>query len=151
MIYVGAVAVLFLFVLMMLNIKFTELINNNNIVAIIALVLAFFMIKQLFFLLSFNFENLNDNSGQSLIYLLDFSNIATVKADFIGLYKSFSNTKMLGLVFFSKFLFQFIIAGFVLLLAMLAAIVLTIHKKFVNKNQNVYNQILKQSTFKILT
>jgi NADH-quinone oxidoreductase subunit J len=66
-----------------------------------------------------------------------------VKTEFFNVIGGFSNIKLIALTFFTNFLFHFLIAGLVLLLAMVAAIVLTLHKTFVGKTQNVYNQILK--------
>jgi hypothetical protein len=40
-------------------------------------------------------------------------------------------------------LYCFILAGFILLLAMISAIILTLQKRFVSKTQNVYVQILR--------
>ena len=44
---------------------------------------------------------------------------------------------------FSEYLFPFLISGLILLLAMVAAIILTIQKRFVSKSQDVYAQLLK--------
>ena len=44
-----------------------------------------------------------------------------------------------------------IVSGLVLLLAMIAAIILTLQKYFVSKNQNIYNQILKDYNTAIIS
>jgi NADH:ubiquinone oxidoreductase subunit 6 (subunit J) len=76
-------------------------------------------------------------------FLLDFSNVLMTKTDFFNLNGAFANIKMIAFALFSNFLFHFLVAGLVLLLAMIAAILLTIHKQFISKNQNTYVQILK--------
>ena len=50
---------------------------------------------------------------------------------------------MLAFDLYSNFLFHFLLAGVILLLAMLAAIILTLQKQYVSKTQNVYRQLLK--------
>lgn len=142
-IYVGAVAVLFLFVLMMLNIKLAELIENYYNIVPVAIVFAFLFIYQLLFLLRFEFEIIENLDQYSVFFLRDFSNVSMIKTDFFNLNYAFTNIKLVGVALFSNYLYHFLLSGFVLLLAMLAAIVLTLQKHFVNKTQNIYKQILK--------
>jgi NADH-quinone oxidoreductase subunit J len=148
-IYVGAVAVLFLFVLMMLNIKQAELLGGSYNTTPVGLFFGFFFTYLLIFLLRFEFEIINSLDRSSVAFLLDFSNILTVKTGYFDLCCSFSNIKGLAVALFSDFLFHFLVSGLVLLLAMIAAIVLTLQKFFISKNQNVYNQILKDFNFAI--
>jgi len=51
--------------------------------------------------------------------------------------------KALGQILFTEYFYQFIIVGYILLLAMIGAIVLTLHKTFVSKSQNIYAQVLR--------
>ena len=145
-IYVGAVAVLFLFVLMMLNIKLAELLESYHNAMPIGLIFGIFFIYQLVFLLRFEFELLNMFDSLSVVFLLDFS---CAQFEFFNSIGSFSNIKTLGLSLFSDFLYHFLFAGLVLLLAMIAAIILTLQKHFISKTQNVYNQILKDFNFAV--
>jgi NADH-quinone oxidoreductase subunit J len=148
-IYVGAVAVLFLFVLMMLNIKLAELTQSYFSVIPIGIAFGIIFVYQLLFLLRFEFEIIENLDYKSITFLLDFATISKLKNEFFTLQNSFSNIKTLAFAFFSNFLFHFLVAGMVLLLAMIAAIVLTLQKQFVSKNQNVYNQILKDFNYSI--
>jgi len=148
-VYVGAVAVLFLFVLMMLNIKLAELIETYYNVLPVGFFFGILFIYQLLFLLRFEFEIIESLDQSSMAFLLDFSNVSMTKSEYFNLNCSFANIKMIAFAFFSNFLFHFIVAGLVLLLAMVAAIVLTLQKNFVSKNQNIYNQILKDYNFAI--
>jgi len=147
--YVGAVAVLFLFVLMMLNIKLAELTQSYFSVIPIGIAFGIIFVYQLLFLLRFEFEIIENLDYKSITFLLDFATISKLKNEFFTLQNSFSNIKTLAFAFFSNFLFHFLVAGMVLLLAMIAAIVLTLQKQFVSKNQNVYNQILKDFNYSI--
>jgi NADH-quinone oxidoreductase subunit J len=142
-VYVGAVAVLFLFVLMMLNIKLAELLENYYNIMPVGLLFGFVFVYQLIFLLRFEFELFEHLDRYSILFLHDFSNITTIKTNFMDLNHAFTNIKLLGFVLFSNFLYHFVISGFILLLAMIAAIVLTLQKFFITKTQNVYVQILK--------
>jgi len=150
-VYVGAVAVLFLFVLMMLNIKLAELLQSNYSIYTISIFLGGVIIYQLLFLLRFEIEILDNLDYKSATFLLDFFATSKLKNDFFCLYNSFANLKMLAFAFFSDFLVHFLMAGMVLLLAMIAAIILTVQKQFVSKNQNVYSQILKDHNLAIKT
>ena len=49
----------------------------------------------------------------------------------------------MGFALFTNYLYHIELASLVLLLAMLAAIVLTLQKYYVSKTQNVYVQLLK--------
>ena len=150
-IYVGAVAVLFLFVLMMLNIKLAEMLETYYNVVPISLILGILFIYQLLFLLRFEFEIIETIDKSSIGFLLDFSNYSLLKSQFFNLNSTFSNITTIAYSLFSNFLFHFIVSGLVLLLAMIAAIILTLQKYFVSKNQNIYNQILKDYNTAIIS
>ena len=141
-IYVGAIAVLFLFVLMMLNIKLAELQDNHSSFIPVSLVLSFLFITELLFLFRSEFVFLDIFNSQSLYFLSDLSNLPNSKIDFSSLLGSYPNLKTVAVAIFSDYLFQFLVAGYVLLLAMVAAIILTIQKTFVSKTQNIYSQVL---------
>jgi len=130
-IYVGAIAVLFLFIVMMINIKRIEKDNTTylTIGAIILLVFGFQL-----FLLVFNplFEN---NNGSPFIDYYFFSEINNIDE---GL--RMNVLRDLGIILFSIRPFLLILAGLVLLIAMLASIYLTNQKRgFSMKKQ--FNQL----------
>jgi len=112
-VYVGAVAVLFLFVVMMLNIDFSELragfIKNFPLGLLLAAVL---LGEVLFGLLAI---------GEGGIKLGTPDGSAAVPA-------GMSNIEAVGTLLYSKYLFLFEAAGILLLVAMVGAIVLT-HRK----------------------
>jgi len=74
--------------------------------------------------------------------LSDILNTEVFKASFGSLLGVHSNIKTIAIAIFSNYLFSFILAGYILLLAMVAAIILTIQKTFVSKSQNIYTQIM---------
>ena len=125
-VYVGAVAVLFLFVVMMLDVDFAELKGE----------LARYMPLGLLV-------------GVVILMELALGIGAWVQADgAMGLRQAVApaadqveNTRALGLLLYDKYLYLFQAAGLILLVAMIGAIVLTLrHRKDV-KRQNVLHQM----------
>ena len=141
-IYVGAIAVLFLFVLMMLNIKLAELQGNLSTLLPVAGILGLIFLLEFLFLFRVEFVFLNNTSSASTAFLSDILNTEVFKASFGSLLGVHSNIKTIAIAIFSNYLFSFILAGYILLLAMVAAIILTIQKTFVSKSQNIYTQIM---------
>jgi NADH-quinone oxidoreductase subunit J len=119
-VYVGAVAVLFLFVIMMLDVDFTELREGFLEYLPIGLVIGgIFMVELLLV------------GGGWVI------NPGTTKTITAAIPANVSNTEALGLVLYTKYIHYFQLAGLVLLVAMIGAIVLTLrHKEYV-KRQNI--------------
>lgn len=125
-VYVGAVAVLFLFVVMMLDVDFAELKGEMARTMPLALLI-----------------------GVIIILQFGVAYAAWVQADgALGLRQSVTpdvaqveNAKALGLLIYDKYIYLFQAAGLVLLVAMIGAIVLTLrHRKDV-KRQNVLHQM----------
>lgn len=141
-VYVGAIAVLFLFVIMMLNIKSSELTGfSSNFTPFIVLVAVSYF---LLLFLSNLFENSNFLVASNNFYVF-FSDFFTSSADninYIALQSKNSNVFSIGIALFSSFSYQFIISSFVLLVAMLGTIALTLSKTFTVKAQSVYLQVL---------
>nr|YP_010619966.1 NADH dehydrogenase subunit 6 [Xiphosiphonia pinnulata]WAX03979.1 NADH dehydrogenase subunit 6 [Xiphosiphonia pinnulata] len=135
-VYVGAIAVLFLFVVMMLNIKSPPKIINYFLLYYIPLLLIIFV-----FLIDFifNFFSYFDNL-KNLSIQLQFTN-------WILQLSGITNIESIGNVLYTRYSFLFIIAGFVLLVAMIGVIVLTIHQKtlFLLKKQNINYQNFRES------
>jgi NADH:ubiquinone oxidoreductase subunit 6 (subunit J) len=142
-IYVGAIAVLFLFIIMMINLKLAELSENQTqFWPLIIFLCCLFVFEMLtLFRLEFPFIQIYDQS--SSIFLLDFLTNFNANFNYINSMFYFSNIKMIAYALFNNYLYCFLFSGFVLLLAMVGAIVLTLQKQFVTKTQNVYIQILK--------
>jgi NADH-quinone oxidoreductase subunit J len=141
-IYVGAIAVLFLFVLMMLNIKLAELQESYFSFLPISIVFGTVFLVELLFLFRSEFAFLELYSQSSIYFLTE--NVETVNSNvaFDNFFGLNTNLKIIAVSIFNDYLFAFLIAGYVLLLALVAAIVLTIQKSFVSKTQNIYSQIL---------
>jgi len=123
-VYVGAVAVLFLFVVMMLDINFIKLREGFLQYLPFGALLGIVLIVELGIL--FLTKSFSQNN---LIVYSKFPAIAEIE-----------NTKMLGSVLYTKYFFLFQISGLILLVAMIGSITLTLRYKNTSKKQIIYNQ-----------
>jgi len=127
-IYVGAIAVLFLFVVMMLNVKiYTSFqISYLPVVFLGSLIVC----TQL----SMGLKNL-------------FFDVEIASNDFASLFliDNFSNIDIFGQILYNNFLVCFLIAGVVLLVAMIGAIVLTLKFTSNRKTEIVYRQLSRSN------
>ncbi len=123
LVYVGAVMVLFLFVVMMLDINVEVLREGFTRYMPIGLIVALIMIVEL---------------GQ-VIWVRSWG-ISTM-TDAPPLPEGYSNTRALGEVLYTEHVFAFEMASVILLLAIVAAITLTMRKRPGLKVQNVAKQV----------
>lgn len=127
-VYIGAIAVLFLFVVYMLNIKLIE-INELNWQYLFGLFVSLFFFSIFIFLFfktqKFDFYNFEAN--------LNFFVWLNVLFDI-------QNLRILALILYLDFYLIFIIIGLILLVAMLGAIVLTSKRTFFLKEQQIFQQ-----------
>ena len=119
-VYVGAVAVLFLFVIMMLDVDFVELREGFMQYLPIGLVIGGIFV----------FELLLVVGGWAI-------NPSVTKNITSAIPANISNTEALGLVLYTKYIHYFQLAGMVLLVAMIGAIVLTLRHKVMVKRQDI--------------
>lgn len=142
-IYVGAIAVLFLFIVMMLNIK--AFIRTSFLYIIILELLCGVLFLQIsltvdkyFFCFNSPFEAVN--------FAFDpFSN--TAPYSFKYTFDNLSNIDVMGQALYNYFLPCFLIVGFVLLVAMIGAIVLTLNFSSPRKNELVSRQLSRSLNF----
>ena len=130
MVYVGAVAVLFLFVVMMVNTK-KKFVNNFNNLAFIFLVLSVFIIISNYFFINEAFLNLNNNN------IIHYNNYV-----FYNISKQ-SNLEIIGQVLYNNYNAAVLLAGYVLLIALIGGVCLTIDFKDSKKFDESYNQLSK--------
>ena len=127
-VYIGAVAVLFLFVIMMLDINITKLRQTFLNYLPIGLFVGFIILLELFYVVSQSKLNFVQTSS------ID-NNISSQILD---------NTRIIGNILYTDYFLLFQISGIILLVAMIGAIFLTIRKREGIKKQNIYKQILKK-------
>jgi NADH-quinone oxidoreductase subunit J len=128
-VYVGAVAVLFLFVVMMLDIDFAELRAGFVKNFPLGLLLAVVLLVELFLGIVVR------SAGA-----LKLGATAAATAPAAGL----SNTAAIGALLYTKYLFLFEAAGIILLVAMIGAIVLTHRQRTGVRGQNVSKQVARR-------
>ena len=127
-VYVGAVAVLFLFVVMMLDIDFTELRSGVMRYAPVGTLIGIVLSAELIFVLTGNAFKVEPESNP----VQPIPDLNAV-----------SNTQALGDILYTDYVHLFQIAGMVLLVAMIGAIVLTLHHRRDVKRQNVADQVAR--------
>ncbi len=123
-VYVGAVAVLFLFVVMMLDINYIKLREGFLQYLPFGALLGIVLVIEL-----------------GILYLTDISsNINNSKLLHEPKIYEVENTKMIGEILYTKYFYLFQICGIILLVAMIGSITLTLRDKGGVKRQNIENQ-----------
>ncbi|WP_375460628.1 NADH-quinone oxidoreductase subunit J [uncultured Enterovirga sp.] len=127
-VYVGAVAVLFLFVVMMLDVDFAELRQGFlSYLPVGGLIGVIFLVE---LLLVVSTWTVSPTALQ-----LPLSGNPTVEA--------VSNTEAIGRVLYTRYAYFFQAAGLILLVAMIGAIVLTLRDRVGVKRQNISQQVAR--------
>jgi NADH-quinone oxidoreductase subunit J len=122
-VYVGAVAVLFLFVVMMLDVDFASMRHGMLQYAPVGVVIGIILLLELLLV------------AGSFVIAPEIASSAVVPID-----SSVANTRALGQVIYTRYVYLFQGAGAVLLVAMIGAIVLTLRHKPGVKRQDVFRQ-----------
>ncbi|MHA6325613.1 NADH-quinone oxidoreductase subunit J [Roseivivax sp. CAU 1753] len=125
-VYVGAVAVLFLFVVMMLDVDFAELKAEMARYMPLALLIGIVILMQ--FVLAFGAWEAAPSAAGNLAQAIPVDR---------------HNTEALGLILYDQYFLLFQLAGLILLVAMIGAIVLTLRHRTDVKRQDVMAQILR--------
>src|SRR3979411_837596 len=119
-VYVGAVATLFLFVIMMLDVDFAELREGFLEYLPSGLVVGAVLLGEVLLV-----------GGGWVI------NPGVAKSITAAIPTNVSNTEALGLVLYTRYIYYFQLAGMVLLVAMIGAIVLTLRPNRSDKQQDI--------------
>tara|TARA_B100001287_G_C22655350_1_gene517379 strand:- start:620 stop:1240 length:621 start_codon:yes stop_codon:yes gene_type:complete len=126
-VYVGAVAVLFLFVVMMLNVNYSDLKSGflnylpfGGLIGIVLIIEIGLMIG------TWKFRD------------------AFIKTSEIKINSDLSNTEAIGNVLYTEYLHYFQISGLILLVAMIGAILLTYRRKENLKRQDITIQVSRE-------
>ena len=125
-VYVGAVAVLFLFVVMMLDINFAELRQGFLKYLKIGVAVAAFVFFELMFFFYVSFQKAADKAPVAH----ETPSLAQV-----------SNTHAIGNILYTDFMLPFQMAGIILLTAMIGAIVLTLRTRGSVRRQKISAQL----------
>ena len=118
-VYVGAIAVLFLFVVMMLNIKISEVVEEiYQYLPVGGFIGIIFFLEVLLIV-----DNIEWTSGLDAV----------------------SNLSSLGQVLYSHYALTFLMAGIILLVAMIGAIVLTMQIRTTIRRQHIFQQVSRDA------
>jgi NADH-quinone oxidoreductase subunit J len=127
-VYVGAVAVLFLFVVMMLDVDFAELRQGMLAYMPVGAVIGLILLVELALVV-----------GTWTISPEALRLVASPTPDAAAI----TNTEALGLILYTRYIYFFQAAGMVLLVAMIGAIVLTLRHREGVRRQNVGDQVAR--------
>ena len=125
-VYVGAVAVLFLFVVMMLDVDFAELRQGFLQYMSVGVLVGVIFLAELLLVVG--------------TWTLGPGIPTTITAP---IPTGITNTEALGLVLYTRYIYFFQAAGLILLVAMVGAIVLTLRHKPGVKRQNIAEQVAR--------
>ncbi len=125
-VYVGAVAVLFLFVVMMLDIDFAELKGEMARTMPLAMLIGIIILMEL---------SLGVGAWVQADGAMGLRDAVAPAADQV------ENTRALGLIIYDKYILLFQLSGLILLVAMIGAILLTMRHRKDIKRQNVLAQM----------
>jgi NADH-quinone oxidoreductase subunit J len=112
LIYVGAIAILFLFIVIMLDIKVRN--TSTHLVGINAFIFLIFFSALLEFVitLDFNYTLMNTTNYNWINWFSEINHL--------------SNTQMLGQILYTYYYLFFLIAGFILFIALVGSLMLTV-------------------------
>ena len=131
LVYVGAVMVLFLFVVMMLDIDVERMQGGYTRYLPLGLIIAGLMVVEL----------------MQIIWWRSSADIAS--GGFVATPEGYSNTEALGAVLYTEHVYAFEIAAVILLLAIVAAISLTMRERPGLKKQNIAEQVAVRASDRI--
>ena len=129
-VYVGAIAVLFLFVVMMLNVKITEIQDEVLQYLPIGGLIGIVFLLEIFLIIEGDFVSLIIPNQDNTVYIDWFAQIDSI-----------SNIQTLGNVLYTDYVLFFLLAGVILLIAMVGAIVLTMSTRSSLRRQFIYQQV----------
>jgi NADH-quinone oxidoreductase subunit J len=125
LVYVGAVMVLFLFVVMMLDINIAQMREGFTRYAPLGIIVALLVVGEI----------------ASVIWVKNLGLEETAPAVLATGVEGYSNTRALGELLYTKFIYPFELAAMLLLLAIVAAITLTMRQRRGAKQQDVAAQV----------
>lgn len=148
-VYVGAIAVLFLFVVMMLNVKSAEISEKRlrylpvgGLLGLLFLVEIVYIVDNDLIVEHSNLSALFSNYKQESMTDTGFDLVDPTFSiiQWYQLVEPYSNIESIGMVMYTYYLLFFLLASLILLVAMIGAILLTMHKTVSTKRQKVFQQ-----------
>ena len=125
-VYVGAIAILFLFVVMLLNIKLVEITENSSKYLPIGIITGFIFLYQILY----SFEEITTINTLSNINPVNYSE-----------FMNSTNIQLVAEILYTDYALYFLISGLVLLVSMIGAIVLCLFHESNVKRQDLFAQV----------
>jgi NADH-quinone oxidoreductase subunit J len=122
-VYVGAIAVLFLFVVMMLNIKLVQFTESIIRYIPFGIILCIIFVNEIYFI---NFK---------------FKLITNVQNDWINYFINSDAIVLIGEILYTNYIHLFVLAGLILLIAMVGTINITLYHASNVRRQNISTQL----------
>lgn len=122
-VYVGAIAVLFLFVVMMLNIKLVQFTESIIRYIPFGIILCIIFINEIYFI------------------NLKFNLINNIQNDWINYFTYSDTIVLIGEILYTNYIHLFILSGLILLIAMIGTINITLYHASNVKRQNISIQM----------
>jgi NADH:ubiquinone oxidoreductase subunit 6 (subunit J) len=145
-IYLGAIAVLFLFVIMMLKIK-TKDVNYKIMPFLLASVLSIFIIE--LGCLSNQLQFFDSLVIYKIFIYNNFLDSSIVYSDWFLLFNYLSSVRSIGISLYTQFFFYIFLFSIIFLVSMLGSILLAMNWFNKGKKQNYFSQISKSNFIEI--
>lgn len=137
-VYVGAVSILFLFIVMLLNIKNIDLTDKFFNYFPVGFSIAFIFLLELYIYIYVGLNTENVNISFNYVYV-----------DFVNTIDSLTDVEIIAQLLYEEFALIFIIASILLLIAMIGAIILTLRISLKVKKQKINLQVYRKVHLKI--
>ena len=139
-VYIGAISILFLFILMLINIRISELQGNTNNSILLSILIGIFFSYTFFELAYYNLGGgssknnldiyrLSANTKKNLINIDNNQVLFVTSNTWDGNLAENNHITAIGNIMYTNYSIWLVIASFILLLAMVGAIVITIKQK----------------------
>ena len=128
-VYAGAIGIMFLFVVMLLNIKLVEITENATRYAPIGIITGFIFLYQILY----SFDSINTNNSIS-----EYN--TTLFTEFFNQ----TNIELVGQLLYTEYWIYFLVSSLVLLVSMVGAIVLCLYHETGIKRQDLFAQVATQ-------
>lgn len=141
-IYVGAIAVLFLFIIMMLTIKIPDYKIIMYRYLPIGLILGAGFLFQILVVFESELCSLILISPNAIVHYSNFYLNSIIIWNFE--IRPITNIEVFGSVLYTHYVYLFLISGIILLISMIGAITLTLHHRGDIKRQKIYKQVQQE-------
>lgn len=137
-VYVGAVAILFLFIIMMLSVKIPEFKTIIYQYIPIGTLLGVCFLYEILTVLDYELAALTFSPYSFIDFHIFYFNPIILWNNNVS---NSSNIKVIASVLYTYYSLLFILAGVILLISMIGAITLTLHRRSDVKRQEIYKQV----------